>query len=122
MKRPLYHHLRQTNQQTGDSSVPASSTAVDYRALIRAAQSETDAGRVIATALARKLSQALTVPEEDIDTGRPVHSFGVDSLVAVELRFWFTNQMKAEISVFNILANTSIQELGRLAASKSQFR
>lgn len=122
MKRPLYHHLRQTNQQTGDSSAPASSTAVDYRALIRAAQSETDAGRVIATALARKLSQALTVPEEDIDTGRPVHSFGVDSLVAVELRFWFTNQMKAEISVFNILANTSIQELGRLAASKSQFR
>lgn len=122
MKRPLYHHLRQTNQQTGDSSVPASSTAVDYRALIRAAQSETDAGRVIATALARKLSQALTVPEEDIDTGRPVHSFGVDSLVAVELRFWFTNQMKAEISVFNILANTSIQGLGRLAASKSQFR
>ncbi|KAK1140308.1 Type I Iterative Polyketide synthase (PKS) [Aspergillus melleus] len=122
MKRPLYRHLRQTNQQgTADSSAPASSTTVDYGALIRAAQSEADAGRVIATALARKLSQALTVPEEDIDTGRPVHSFGVDSLVAVELRFWFTNQMKAEISVFNILANTSIQELGRLAASKSQF-
>lgn len=75
-----------------------------------------EAGEIIATAIARRLSLALSVPEEDVDV-----TFGVDSLVAVELRFWFANEVKAELSVFNILANRSILELGHHAASKCQY-
>ncbi|KAI3319779.1 hypothetical protein HD806DRAFT_507984 [Xylariaceae sp. AK1471] len=49
---------------------------------------------------------------------RPAHSYGVDSLVMVELRFWVANETKADILVFNILSNNSIEVLGRFAATK----
>ncbi|GKZ21324.1 hypothetical protein AbraIFM66951_010113 [Aspergillus brasiliensis] len=66
---------------------------------------------------ARKLSRHR---EEDADINRSAHSFGADSLVAVELQFWFADETRAELSVLDILANCSIRELGRQAASRSQ--
>lgn len=92
----------------------------DYGALLRAAKDVEEAGNIVVTALAERLSRALSVPLEDIELTRPVHSYGVDSLVAVELRFWFAREMKVDISVFEILANQDMESLGRTAASKSQ--
>nr|XP_001396949.2 polyketide synthase [Aspergillus niger CBS 513.88] len=120
MKRTMYRHLHRTDQST-TASAPTSAQAVDYGALLGDADNVEEAGAIIATALAQRLSQALSVPEEDVDINRPAHSFGVDSLVAVELRFWFANEMKAELSVFNILADCSIRELGQQAAGKSHY-
>ncbi|KAI2933105.1 hypothetical protein CBS147320_1624 [Aspergillus niger] len=120
MKRTMYRHLHRMDQST-TASAPTSAQAVDYGALLGDADNVEEAGAIIATALAQRLSQALSVPEEDVDINRPAHSFGVDSLVAVELRFWFANEMKAELSVFNILADCSIRELGQQAAGKSHY-
>ncbi|KAL4865654.1 hypothetical protein BDV12DRAFT_188037 [Aspergillus spectabilis] len=120
MKRTMYRDLHRMDQNpTGPASTPADS--VDYGALLRTATSLEEAAVIIAKALTRRLSQALSVPEEDIDMDKPVHFFGVDSLVAVELRFWLENEMKAELSVFNILANCSIWELSQQAVGKSQY-
>ncbi|KAI1475846.1 KR domain-containing protein [Daldinia eschscholtzii] len=124
LKQPLFRVLRQMNAH-GDSSGGSKARGqdekkADYGALLRAAGSLNEAGAIIAGALAKRLARALSVPEEDIDVTRPAHSYGVDSLVAVELRFWFSNEMKADISVFNILANDAILALGRFAAGKSE--
>ncbi|KAB8224259.1 hypothetical protein BDV33DRAFT_199654 [Aspergillus novoparasiticus] len=117
---PKSRHLRQTNQ-VGENQTQKSGQKFDSGALLREARNEIEGGRIVAAALAKRLSQALSVPEEDINIDRPAHSFGVDSLVAAELRFWFANELKSELSLFNILANISIDELGRLAASKGQY-
>lgn len=122
MSRPMYRHLH----QMGDPSSPTTTSSTEkqttnYGAQLRAAASLPEAGRIVASALAHRLSQALSVPQEDIDTARPAHSFGVDSLVAVELRFWFAREIQSELGVFNILANVSIEELGVQAAEKSKF-
>lgn len=121
MHRPLYRHLHLIDDSASGPSAGTTTNKVDYGALIREAGSQEEAGAVIASALAKRLSRALSVPEEDIDLGMPAHSFGVDSLVAVELRFWFGNEIKADISVFNILGNNSIADLGVLAAGKSEY-
>ena len=121
MRRPMYRHLQQTNDAVTQSSKSKSDEQVDYESLLKTTESEEEAAMVIAKALSKRLARALSVPEEDIDITKPAHSFGVDSLVAVELRFWFQSEMKAEIPVFDILANISIQDLSRLAASKSEY-
>ncbi|OTA96302.1 hypothetical protein M434DRAFT_375109 [Hypoxylon sp. CO27-5] len=124
LKRPLFRTFRQINAHGADASTKARTTQdekTNYGALLRGAESLNEAGAIVAAALAKKLARALSVPEEDIDTTRPAHSYGVDSLVAVELRFWFSNEMKADISVFSILANDPILALGRLAAGKSEY-
>lgn len=121
MRRPLYRHLHLVGESSSGPTTATSGNKIDYGALIRGAETQEDAGAVVAHALAKRLSRALSVPEEDIDLSRPAHSFGVDSLVAVELRFWFGNEIKADISVFNILGNNSIADLGMLAAGKSEY-
>jgi hypothetical protein len=127
MSRPMYRHLHQMgdpSSPSSSSSSPSSSSTEkqpNYGTQLRAAASLPEAGRIVASALAHRLSQALSVPQEDIDTARPAHSFGVDSLVAVELRFWFAREIQTELGVFNILANVSIEELGVQAAEKSKF-
>lgn len=123
LKRPLFRTFRQINAHTGGQGQQgrgAEEEKPDYGALLRKSESLDEAGAIVATALAKKLARALSVPEEDIDTTRPAHSYGVDSLVAVELRFWFTNEIKSDISVFSILANEPISALGRLAAEKTE--
>ncbi|CAL5866784.1 uncharacterized protein PFLUO_LOCUS994 [Penicillium psychrofluorescens] len=111
MKRPMYCHLHQTDQG-GEHHSQESNKEVDYGVLLKEATSVVEGGRIIASALAKRLSQALSVPEEDIDKSKPAHSFGVDSLVAVELRFWFATKLKVDLSLFDIIANISIEELG----------
>ncbi|KAH7112492.1 hypothetical protein B0J11DRAFT_585459 [Dendryphion nanum] len=49
----------------------------------------------------------------------PAHAFEVDLLVAVELQFWFANDVRAELAVLQILGSSTIAELGLLAAQKS---
>jgi acyl carrier protein len=123
LKRPLFRAFRQINAHSGgqgQQSRGAEEEKTDYGDLLRGATSLDEAGAIVAAALAKKLARALSVPEEDIETTRPAHSYGVDSLVAVELRFWFSNEIKSDISVFSILANEPIWALGRLAAAKSK--
>ena len=122
LQRPLFRTFHQINAHIGGQGQARGSEEErsDYGVLLREAETPEEAGGIVAAALAKKLARALSVPEEDIDTTRPAHSYGVDSLVAVELRFWFTNEIKADISVFSILANNPILSLGRLAAEKSE--
>lgn len=81
----------------------SASTSVDARAT------------VVVSALAERLSRALSVPQEDIDPRKPLSEFGVDSLMAVELRNWFRREFRANVSVFDLMAaNISILSIGAL--------
>ena len=49
-------------------------------------------------------------------------SYGVDSLVAVELRNWFAREVSAEVAIFEILGEPSISSLAVAVARRSQYR
>lgn len=119
LNQPLFRHLLRKGGQAACATRVATGN-IDYGAMLRDAGSLEEAGDVVAAALSKRLARALSITEEDIDSAKPAHSYGVDSLVAVELRFWFSTEIKADVSVFNILANDSILSLGQLAASKSE--
>jgi hypothetical protein len=48
-----------------------------------------------------------------------MYAYGVDSLVAVEVRYWFLKEFNAQVAVFEIL---SIAALRFLVASKTQYQ
>ena len=58
---------------------------------------------------------------DDIDTSKPLYHYGVDSLVAVEIRNWIMREIKSDISVFDILANIPISQLALTIAGKSKI-
>ena len=80
-----------------------------------------DATTVIIDAIVSKLSQSLGVSQADIDPSRPVHLFGVDSLIAVELRNWFLSKLKADVAILHILGESSVETLAQIAAHSSLY-
>ncbi|PYI06694.1 hypothetical protein BO78DRAFT_429440 [Aspergillus sclerotiicarbonarius CBS 121057] len=90
---------------------PTAFQAVDY--------SRPAAARIVATALQRKLARALRMPPDDIELQKLVHAYGVDSLVAVELRYWLGKELQADISVFELMAMSSVVELSVCIVDRS---
>ena len=45
---------------------------------------------IITDALVAKTAEILRIPTSEIDPSRPMYSYGVDSLVALEVRNWIT--------------------------------
>jgi acyl carrier protein len=78
-----------------------------------------EAADVIAESLMQRLSKAIGVPLKNLDATKQMNQYGVDSLVAVELRNWFKWKLDADIAVFEMLGKVTFEEMGRVAAVKS---
>ena len=120
MSKPLFQNLRQMDRVTGSTS-EASESSVDYKTILISAKSIAAARDAIAQALVKKLSTALSMPEADIEVEAPIHAYGIDSLVAVEIRYWLLKECQADLAVFHILGSESILKLSLLAAEKSAY-
>lgn len=84
---------------------------VDYLACAKAAASVEAAADVVVQGLVKKLAKLLSLPEADLDPSQPCFRLGVDSLIAVEVRYWFLKQLGVEVTVLNILKDQSLSEL-----------
>ena len=71
--------------------------------------------------VAAKLAKSMMIAVEEVDVNRPVSSYGVDSLVAAEMRNWCFKDLKADISVFELLSGNSIVVLAEQIATRSTF-
>ena len=82
----------------------------------------TTAQGILLRALVQKLSHMLQLPPIDIEASRPIHTLGVDSLVAIEIRYWFLKEAKATLSVFDIIGDLPLKAVIALAWEKSLYR
>ncbi|RBQ79289.1 hypothetical protein FVER14953_09959 [Fusarium verticillioides] len=122
MTDPLFKHLYQIrgegdHEGEGDGEGSATSCST----LLPAAASLADTANIVSAAIVQKLCKALSSSERDIDVLKPLHSYGVDSLVAVELRAWFMKEVGSDVAVFDIMSGQSLEELAELAAKRSSF-
>ncbi|GAB1192786.1 hypothetical protein APSETT444_001982 [Aspergillus pseudonomiae] len=90
-------------------------------AAIRNAQSLPAGSQAVTRALTAKISHALALDEKEIDPDKHLSKYGVDSLVAVELRTWFAGELKANIAIFDIIGST-VATIAQLAASRSKLQ
>ena len=67
-------------------STDVADAAIEVRAQLSVVTSLTQAGEIVEGGLTAKLGKSLHMAAEDLDTAKPVHSYGVDSLVAIEVR------------------------------------
>ncbi|KAL4797779.1 hypothetical protein BDV19DRAFT_386815 [Aspergillus venezuelensis] len=71
-----------------------------------------EAAPLITTLLVAKLASLLSSPADKFDVRKPLHAYGVDSLVAVEIRNWFAKQVKVDIAVFDLLGGATMRGWG----------
>jgi acyl carrier protein len=90
-------------------------------ASIAAAETVAAASAAVLDALCRKLATASSAEAEDIDTSRPLSSYGVDSLLAVDLRAYLAIEARLDISVFELMRSRPVRELARDLALRSEY-
>lgn len=115
---PFYSHLvsRGSNMEAQEGGVDSAAT---YRQEFLAAGSVTKAGEVVAKALFARLKGGVESDLADFETS--LQEFGLDSLMAIELRAWFEKEFAANVPVFEILGDGSLGGLGVSVALKSQL-
>jgi hypothetical protein len=77
--------------------------------------------QLVEAGLIRKVSKVLFMAGKDIGPVLPVNSAGVDSLVPVELQYWFLKQLHAGLAVANILHDESSRGLCGFSVERSRF-
>jgi hypothetical protein len=107
LHQPLFRHLHQIDSIT-PTTTSSSSQTLSYVAQFAAAASLTEAGSIASQALMKKLCKILSVPEEEMGADKPMHLYGVDSLIAMELRNWFTKEFSADIAIFENLGGATL--------------
>ncbi|KAJ5826937.1 hypothetical protein N7447_003700 [Penicillium robsamsonii] len=117
-----YVHLKR--QSKVSRAAPAgegeSGAGVSLSAQLADVGSRDDAARLISTAIAAKLADIFMIDVAEIDISKTPASYGVDSLIAVELRNMLVLQAAADVSIFNILQSASLAALAADVAAKSR--
>jgi len=90
-------------------------------AQVTEAASISEGSEIVAAALAQKLAKLMMVSSDDIDIGKPISTYGVDSLAAVEIRAWSFRELQSDISIFDIMSNIPIATLARTMVTKSKL-
>ncbi|KAJ5758194.1 uncharacterized protein N7511_006888 [Penicillium nucicola] len=116
LKRPMFRQVAAHEVVGGDHGTPDS-----VAASLRQAESLPAATALVTEAIASKLSKALSISVTNIDANKPLHQYGVDSLVAVELRSWFVRELQSEMAVFDILGGATLTSVAQMATSKSKL-
>ncbi|KAI0096862.1 hypothetical protein GGR51DRAFT_489918 [Nemania sp. FL0031] len=76
---------------------------------------------IVQEILLAKVTKIIMVPASDVDITKPVYTYGVDSLVAVELRNWLALELKSDISIFDLTSSAPITEVCKKIAGRSQL-
>ncbi|POS76180.1 beta-ketoacyl synthase domain-containing protein [Diaporthe helianthi] len=123
IKSPLFRQLRSASDESGGAADGGEDQdgGVSVTNALKFAESPEAAAEVICEALLKRLSRTMRIPEPDIDIGKPIHTYGVDSLVAMEIRNYLASECGSEISVLEIMGNKSLEALSGDTAKGSKF-
>jgi len=98
---------------------PSESNSQDVRRALQNATSLSEMTIIMNAALLEALGRLLTVPPASLDPGQTLLGCGVDSLAAVELRNWIAVELKANVSLLEMLQVMSIGSLVTVVVQRS---
>lgn len=93
---------------SSSSSAEAAAAVVDHSALFRAAPDDATRAEIVSAGLAEKLARAMMMSADDVDPGRPLSAYGVDSLMAVELRNWILREFGAVLGMWEMMSGDKV--------------
>lgn len=123
MERPMFAALKRLGTSATSTADAQTSGDVwmEFIDQLTAVRSVDDAQCHIAEILRSHLAEAVGRAVDDIDVSQPLHRYGVDSLMAVKLRGWIGEKLKADVDIFDILQAERITELALQIAETSEL-
>ncbi|KAK4234008.1 polyketide synthase [Achaetomium macrosporum] len=126
LERPLFaafsYNRTAVKAESPSSSVVASSAPDDSVLFRQAAVGSRERSMIVRRALASKLVRAMLIAPEDVEPTKPLSAYGVDSLMAVELRNWFGKEFGTNVAVFEIMGGVPIANIAKRVAARSTLK
>lgn len=118
LSHPMF--LQMLDQETGPEEEESEDDKTNYIERLALSASLVDAGNIIAEAMVKMLSKSVSAMDGiEVDLHKPLHTYGVDSILGMEIQKWITKQFKAEVGVFEILGGSTILAVATLIAGRS---
>lgn len=118
---PIFNHYRRAALKSKSSGGREGGSEAQIREMLKNATSLDDATSQTCDAVMAKMSALLMIPLEDISSSKSMSSYGMDSLVAVEMRNWLVRELDVTLPVLELLANTSVAVLATKIVMKSKL-
>nr|UVI57903.1 polyketide synthase [Aspergillus elegans] len=118
MAYPLFSPLRAIASSSGAGKEEAE---VPVMQALRAVRSVPAAVEVVTKAIVMKLARVMAISAKEIDPARTLASYGVDSLVTVDLKAWFKRDVGVNVASGDLLGDVSMQGLAEKMAGSSEF-
>ncbi|KAF3392430.1 Compactin diketide synthase mokB [Penicillium rolfsii] len=114
----LFTHQRNTIAAKAAESIDQKT--ISPAVLLSSASSVDNAVSVVSDGIVEKLSSLLSIPVSDLDVQR--FGFGsIDSLVAMEFRSWIVKELKADVSLLDIMGAQNIRALSEKIARTTRL-
>ena len=117
---PRFSHIV-TNADSSSSDDTKDLSSQSCRKALQEAQTMDEAHKVLYAALVHKVSSISMTPKEEIQIEKPLGDYGLDSLVAVEIRNWITNELYANVPLLELTNSPSLQALAVSIAANSKL-
>ncbi|KAI7762934.1 hypothetical protein LZL87_013425 [Fusarium oxysporum] len=120
LERPL---LSAFSFLAGSNNTPtqAADHAENARDVFQKSSDVRERQQVVIRAIAAKLARAMSISPDDVEPIKPLSSYGVDSLMAVELRNWVNKEFSSTLAVFDIIGSISIAGVAEVVETRSSI-
>ena len=120
LDNPKFSVLAQTGQGHSIQKSSSSKSRELQDSIVKSTSRE-EAQQHITNALSARVAKSLQMPISEVDITRPLHTHGVDSLVAVEIRTWLFQDLKTNVSTFDLTATTPMKALAQRIMFKCEL-
>lgn len=91
--------------------------------MLKQAESDEEAEGLVSKWFQSRAAHVLSLKKEsELDVLQPVHTYDMDSLVAIDAKNWFGREIGVDVQVVHLLGNKSLETVAREAATASRFR
>ncbi|KAJ5180539.1 polyketide synthase [Penicillium capsulatum] len=122
-KQPMLQPLVIAGQRQGAISENQGGDGKD-RERFAASTSLENAAQIFSNAAIEMLARSLSTMQDgsSVDPDKPLQAYGVDSLLAIELRNWIFKKFDAEVAVFETQGSSTLGTLSMLVAGRSTIK
>ena len=118
---PMFSHFRRMALLSKLGEEDDSGAKSRVRDALRDVKTIVEASEKICEAVIAKVSSLSMIPVEDISELKPITEYGMDSLVAVEMRNWLFKELDATMTILELLANNPLKSLAMKITKRSRL-
>ncbi|KAJ9366157.1 hypothetical protein DTO282E5_9169 [Paecilomyces variotii] len=113
--RPVWFYLHMYALRPLESTADGPNASIRLRDKLRQAKTVPEATQEVSSAIISKISSLSMIQEQET-----LSDYGIDSLVAVEMRNWIFKEFEAAVTILELLANESLLLFSKKVCTRSR--